>query len=206
MSRPVTTRLVRPVAFAGVALLLTACSAEGIIERVIGQAEGVDDVSIDGENGSFSIGGEEGEFSVDIDEDGSSTFSDGESEVSSQPTDEVPPEISEAIAALPDSFQPEVVTRQMGNDGSGVFLQGEVSGDQDELLDQLEQGIRDADWPEVERAVVAPGFGSIAGTEGEDGGRGIAVNLILDEESGDGQLQIIVTEDIDEVDEFDQMD
>ena len=206
MSRPLTARLVRPVALAGAALLLTACSVEGLIERVIGQAEGIDDVSIDGESGSFSIGGEEGEFSVDIDEDGASTFSDGESEVSTQPTDEVPPEIAEAIAALPDSFEPGVVTRQMGSDGSGVFLQGEVAGDQDDLLDLLEQGIRDAGWPEVERAVVAPGFGSIAGTEGEDGGRGIAVNLILDEESGDGQLQIIVTEDIDEVDEFDQMD
>ena len=206
MSRTTTVRSVRIAAVGSAALLLSACSAEGLIERVIGQAEGIDEVSIDSESGSFSIGGEEGEFSVDVDEDGGSTFSDGESEVSTQPTDEVPPEIAEAILELPTSFEPAVVTRQMGGDGSGVFLQGEVAGDQDELLDLLEQAIRDAGWPEVERAVVAPGFGSIAGTEGEDGGRGIAVNLILDEESGEGQLQIIVTEDIDEVDEFEQMD
>ncbi len=206
MPSPVLARLARPVAFGCAALLLTACSAEGLIERVIGQAEGIDDVSIDSESGSFSIGGEEGEFSIDVDEDGGSTFSDGESEVSTQPTDEVPPEITEAIAALPDTFEPAVVTRQMGGDGSGVFLQGEVSGDQDELLDLLEQGIRDAGWPEVERIVAAPGFASVAGTEGEDGGRGLAVNLIVDDESDEGQLQLIVTEDIDEVDEFDQMD
>ena len=203
MNRRPSSKLLHVTLVAAGAFALSACSVESIVERFIGQAEGIDEVSIDAEEGSFSIGGEEGEFGVEVGEDGSTSFSGEDGEFTTGPTDEVPADILDAVSSVPDSFVPVSISETRSDEGSGRMLQGEVSGDREQLLDELEAGISAAGWAEVERVAYGPGFGAVVGTEGEGGSQGVQASVILDEESGEGTLQILLTEDLSELDTVD---
>ena len=203
MTRCPSTKLLHVTLVAAAAAVLSACSVESIVERVIGQAEGIDEVSIDADEGSFSIGGEEGEFGLEVGEDGSTSFRGEDGEFSTAPTDEVPPDFLDAVTAVPDTFVPVAVSETSSADGSGRMLQGEVSGDREQLLEELEEGITSAGWAEVERVAYGPGFGAVVGTEGEAGGRGVQASVMLDEDEGEGMLQILLTEDAAELDAVD---
>lgn len=186
-----------PLTALGAALLLAGCSADSIMEGALEQVDGIDDVDFDTEEGSFSISGEDGELGADIDpETGEATFRSDEGEISTSPTDEVPDEIAEAVD-LPDAFEPGSMSQADIDGGMQWMLQGEIEGDFDALLDEVEDGVRAAGWPQVERQLLAEGHQATvvgASEEDADDDRSVMVTLTLPDGEVAGMLQVVLVQ------------
>ena len=189
------TRLVgRLVALATAAMLVAACSVEGLIEGALNRVEGIGDVDIDfsEEGGTFSVTSEEGKtFGFVADDQGRTEITTTDGTISTTVDGEVPPEVTDAID-LPAGFTAQVVSRMDdAEDGDAIIVQGMIRGSFDDLLDELEASISSR-WPEVERLLMAEGhMGAIVGTDA-DGERGVHANLIMENDEDEGMLQIMV--------------
>lgn len=170
-------------------LLMAACSVEGLMERALEQADGVDAVDFDAEEGSFAIEGEEGEMNLDIDEEtGAATFGTHEGEVTTSPTDEVPDEIA-AVVDLPEAFQPQA---RIDGDIDGVdqvAVQGTIAGEFAALMDELQDAVHAGGWDETERGELAPDRSGTLMAENDDG-QALVVSLMLPEAGEDGRLHV----------------
>lgn len=177
------------------AVLLVGCSTERIMESALERVDGVGDVSIDAESGSFSVTGDDGEeFSVEVDsETGESTFRTHEGEVSTSPTQEVPDEIADAVT-LPAAFAPVATSRGDVDGGTQLMLQGTVTGDFAALVEEIEQGVRAGGWDVVERQAIVEGHQAMimGRDDAEDDDRGVMVTLMLGEGDDEGMLQVIL--------------
>lgn len=174
------------------ALLLAGCSGESVVERGLSQMEGVDDVEIDSEDGSVSIRGEDGEsMEIEVDEDeGSSTITTDEGTVTTGQTSEVPPEIA-AVFTPPAGFAPQAVSDLTDDDMRGLTVQGTITGDWEELMDEIEASVNAGPWDEVQRQALAVGaMGSVMGIQEGEPDSTLTVSLIMDENSPEGLLSI----------------
>ncbi|TVR25270.1 MAG: hypothetical protein EA387_04330 [Nitriliruptor sp.] len=178
------------------ALLLTACSTDSLLERGLSQIEGVDDVEIDRESGSFAIRGEEGEvFEVEVDEGtGTSTITTEEGTVTTGGIDELPSEVAEVFTP-PPAFQPQAVTDLTEDGTRGLMVQGTIEGDWAELMDSIEAAVTAGSWDEVQRQTMLEGVMAavVATTEGEPGSN-LTVSLMMDENETEGLLSILLVE------------
>lgn len=174
------------------ALLLAGCSSESVVERGLSQVEGVDDVEIDTEDGSVSIEGEDGDsIEIEVDEEeGSSTITTEEGTITSGQSSEVPEEIA-AVFTPPPGFEPQAVS-DLTDDGSrGLTVQGTITGEWEQLMDEIETSVEAGPWDEVQRQDMAVGvMGSMIGIQEADPGSTLTVNLILDEDATEGLLTI----------------
>jgi len=188
---------IRVVATLGLGvLLLTACSADSLLERGLSQIEGVDDVEIDRDSGSFAIRGEDGEvFEVEVDEGaGTSTITTQDGTITTGGIDELPPEVA-AVFTPPPSFRPQAVS-DLSEDGTrGLMVQGTIEGDWAELMDSIEAAVTAGPWDEVQRqTMLADVMGAVvATTEGEPGST-LTVSLVMDEDETEGLLSILLVE------------
>ncbi|MFP4311386.1 MAG: hypothetical protein ACLFS9_05315 [Nitriliruptoraceae bacterium] len=174
--------LPRMLAVGASAALLAACSAEDVAERALESVEGVGDVELDPEDGSISVEGEDGEgFEVDIDEDGeSSTITTQEGTITTAEDQPVPEELA-AVFDPPEGYR-IVTVSEVADDGDRIIItQGEIDGDWQSLMDDLEARTRAGDWDDVQVSAVAVGsMGSIAATR-NDGTEGLNITLLQDE-------------------------
>ncbi len=177
-------------------LLLSACSTDSLLERGLSQIEGVDDVEIDRESGSFAIRGEEGEvFDVEVDEGtGTSTITTEEGTVTTGGIDELPSEVAEVFTP-PPAFQPQAVTDLTEDGTRGLMVQGTIEGDWAELMDSIEAAVTAGSWDEVQRQTMLEGVMAavVATTEGEPGST-LTVSLMMDEDETEGLLSILLVE------------
>jgi hypothetical protein len=182
------------VAVGAGALLLAGCSSESVVERGLSQMEGVDDVEIDSDGGSISIRGEDGEsIDIEVDEDeGTSTITTEEGTVTTGQSSEIPPEIA-AVFTPPAGFEPQAVSDLTDDGRRGLMVQGPITGDWGELMDEIEASVEAGPWDEVERqAMVVGAMGSVIGTQESDAGSLLTVSLIMDEDETEGLLSIML--------------
>jgi hypothetical protein len=172
------SRVLRRALAAGAAgALLAACSTDSVVERAVGMVDGVEGVDIDSEDGSISIEGQDGErFEMDIDEEGeSSTITTG--------ADQTLPDEIAAVFDAPDGYRIGAVS-DIADDGSRVFItQGEIDGEWQALMDDLEARVRAGNWDEVTVSAMAVGaMGGINATRG-DGAEGLNITVLAEENS-----------------------
>lgn len=179
------TSLLRRVLAAGAAAaLLAACSTDSVAERAVGMVDGVEGVEIDSEDGSISIEGEDGErFEMDVDEDGESSTITTEDGTINTGADQTLPEEIAAVFDAPDGYRVGAVS-DVTDDGNRIIItQGEIDGEWQELMDDLEARVRAGDWDEVNVSAMAVGsMGGINATKGDDG-EGINITLLAEEDS-----------------------
>lgn len=192
--RNTTRRRARTLAAAAGAglLLLTGCSTDSLLERGISMVEGVDDVEIDREDGSFALRNEDGEsFGIDIDEEeGTASFATEDGTVVTGEASELPTEIA-AVFTPPPGFDVQVVADVDTADGRGLSAQGEVTGEWSQLMDQIEAELAAGPWDEVQRQVMQEGvMGAVIGAH-EDGGT-LNVSLIMEEGTAAGMLSVLL--------------
>lgn len=179
------TQLLRRVLAAGAAAaLLTACSTDSVVERAVGMVDGVEGVDIDSDDGSISIEGEDGErFEMDVEEDGeSSTITTEDGTITTGADQTLPPEIA-AVFDAPDGYRIGAVS-DITDDGNRVIItQGEIDGEWQALMDDLEARVRAGGWDEVTVSAMAVGaMGGINGSR-DDGAEGINITLLAEENS-----------------------
>lgn len=183
----------RPLALlGGGALLLAGCSGESVVERGLSQIEGIEDVEIDTEDGSISIQGQDGEsFDIDIDEDeGTSTITTDEGTITTGQSSEVPAEIA-AVFSPPAGFEPQAASEVTEADTRAFTVQGSITGDWGELMDEIEASVAAGPWDDVQRQAIADGvMGGVTGIQEGDPGSMLTVSLIMDENSPEGLLSI----------------
>lgn len=183
----------RTVALAIAGLLLAACSVEGLVGRALSQIEGVEGVDIDvsEEGGSFTITSDEGEvFGIEVDDQGRSTLRTDEGTVTTTVDGEVPAEVTAAVD-LPTGFTPQAVSETTTDDGRALLVQGEIRGSYGDILDEVEASL-ERRWAVVQRQEFNPGqMGTVMGHD-EDEEVGVTVNLIIEPDSDEGLLQIMV--------------
>lgn len=183
----------RPLLLLGAgALALAGCSGEELVEQGLSQIEGVEDVEIDPEGGSISIEGQDGEsFDIELDEEeGSSTITTDEGTVTTGESSEVPAEIS-AVFTPPTGFEPQAASEVTEADGRALTVQGTVTGDWGELMDELEAAVAEGPWDEVQRQDIAAGaMGGVTGIQEGDPGSSLTVSLLMDEGATEGLLSI----------------
>lgn len=189
-------RTIRALAAIAAGLLLAGCSTERIMETALEQVDGVGDVDFDAEGGNFSVTNEDGEeFAIEVDaETGASTMRTDEGEVSTRPVADVPPAVAEAVT-LPDGFQPVSLSEGDIDGGTQVMLQGEISGGFDDLLAQIEEGVRAGGWAHVERQAMFEGQQAmvVGQDDAEDSDSGVMVSLIMtDADAGEGMIQVVL--------------
>lgn len=189
-------RMLHPVrsmaALGAGALLLAGCSSESVVERGLSQIEGVDDVEIDEDDGSISIRGEDGEsFDIEVDEDeGTSTITTDEGTVTTGQTSEVPAEVA-AVFTPPAGFQPQAVSDLTDDGTRALTVQGTITGDWEELMEEIEASVNAGPWDEVLRQDMAVGaLGSVMGMQEGDPGSTLTVSLIMDDNSPEGLLSM----------------
>lgn len=178
------------------ALLLTACSGDGLLERGLSQIEGVEDVEIDRESGSFAIRGDEGEvFEAEVDEGtGTSTITTEDGTITTGGIEELPPEVAAAFTP-PPSFRPQAVSDLTEDGTRGLMVQGTIEGDWAELMDSIEAAVAAGSWDEVQRqTVVAGAMGAVLGTTEGEPGSTLSVSLMMDEDETEGLLSIVLVQ------------
>ncbi len=188
-------RHVATLAAAGAAALLVAgCSVDSLLERGLSMVEGVEGVEIDREGGSFSISSEEGElFAIDIDEEeGTASFSTEEGSVTTGQASELPPEIA-AVFTPPPGFEVQAVSDMSSTEeGRGLLAQGEITGEWSTLMDALETEMESGPWDQVQRQVMESGvMGVITGAR-EDGGGTLNASLVMEEDTEEGMLSLLL--------------
>ncbi len=174
------------------ALLLAGCSSESVVERGLSQVEGIEDVEIDSDDGSVTIEGQDGEsFDLDIDEDeGTGTITTDEGTITTGESSEVPEEIA-AVFTPPAGFQPQAASEVTEADSRAFTVQGAISGDWGELMDEIEASVADGPWDEVQRQDMAEGvMGGVTGIQEGDPGSTLTISLLMDESSPEGVLTI----------------
>ncbi|MFO7779706.1 MAG: heavy metal-associated domain-containing protein [Nitriliruptoraceae bacterium] len=174
------------------ALLLAGCSGESVVERGLSQVEGIEDVEIDSEDGSVSIEGQDGEsFDLDIDEDeGTSTITTDEGTVTTGQSSEVPAEIAAAFTP-PAGFQPQAASEVTEEDSRAFTVQGAISGDWGELMDEIEASVAEGPWDEVQRQAMVEGtMGGVTAIQEGDPGSTLTISLLMEEDAPDGLLTI----------------
>jgi hypothetical protein len=178
------------------ALLLAACSVDNLVERGLSRIEGVDDVEIDRESGSFAIRGEDGEVvEVEVDEGaGTSTITTEDGSITTGEVDQLPPEVA-AVFTPPTSFRPQAVSDLTEDGTRGLLVQGTIEGDWAELMDGIEASLDAGPWDEVQRQTVVAGVmgAMVATTEGEPGST-LTVTLMMDEGQPEGVLSIMLVQ------------
>jgi len=183
----------RPLLLLGAAVLVLAgCSGEDLVEQGLSQVEGVEDVEIDSENGSISIEGQDGEsFDVEVDEEeSSSTITSDEGTITTGQASEVPAEISQVFSP-PAGFEPQAASEATEADTRAVTVQGAITGDWGELMDQIEASVADGPWDEVQRQDIVEGaMGGVSGIQEGEANSVLTVSLLMDEGETEGLLSI----------------
>ncbi len=184
--------LLRRVLLVGAAgALLAACSADSVVERAVGMVDGVEGVDIDSEDGSISIEGQDGEtFDMDIDEDGeSSTITTQDGTITTAQDQELPAEIA-AVFDAPAGYRIGAVSDITDNGDRVIMAQGEIEGDWQTLMDDLEARVRAGDWDEVQvSAMVVGAMGGINAARGEN--EVLSITLLQDEDSSTAMLSLV---------------
>jgi hypothetical protein len=164
--------------------LLAACSAESVAERALEAVDGVGGVEIDSDGGSISIEGEDGErFEMDIDEDGeSSTITTQDGTITTAADQPFPDEIA-AVFDPPQGYRIGAVSDLTDEGNRVVMTQGEIEGDWQALMDDLEARVRAGNWDEVQVSAMAVGaMGGISATR-DDGAEGLSITVLQEEGS-----------------------
>lgn len=184
---------VRPLVMVGAgAVLLAGCSGESVAERGLSQIEGIEDVEIDSEDGSVSIQGQDGEsFDIEIDEEeGTSTITTDEGTVTTGESSEVPEEIA-AVFSPPAGFEPQASSEVTEADTRAFTVQGSITGDWGELMDEIEASVADGPWDDVQRQDLAEGaMGGVTGIQEGDPGSILTISLLMDDGATEGLLSI----------------
>lgn len=186
------SRLLRSTLAAGAAgALLTACSSDSLVERAVGMVDGVEGVDIDSDSGSISIEGQDGEqFEMEVDEkDQSSTITTEDGTITTSADQEFPAEIA-AVFDPPPGYQVVSVADFTDEDNRVLMVQGEIDGDWQELMDDLEARVRAGNWDEVQVSAMAVGaMGGIVATR-NDGAEGLNITLLMEENNPTGMLGV----------------
>jgi len=189
----VRSRLLRTTLAAGAAgALLAACSSDSLVERAVGMVDGVEGVDIDSDSGSISIEGEDGAlFEMEVDEDDqSTTITTEDGTITTSTEQEFPAELA-AIFDPPPGYQVASVAEYTEEDRRVLMVQGEIAGDWQELMDDLEARVRAGDWDEVQVASMAVGvMGAVIGTV-EEGDQVLNVQLMMEENNPTGLLSVM---------------
>lgn len=176
------------------ALLLAGCSSESLTERGLSQIEGVEDVDIDSDGGSVSIRDEQGEsIDIEIDEDqGTSTITTEDGTVTTGQSSEIPAEIT-AVFTPPAGFEPQAASDLTEDGMRGLLVQGTITGDWEQLMDEIEASVAAGPWDDVERqAILVGAMGSVIGTQDAEPGSTLTASLIMDEGEPEGMLSIML--------------
>lgn len=190
------SRLLRSTLAAGAAgALLAACSSDSLVERAVGMVDGVEGVDIDSDSGSISIQGEDGAlFEMEVDEDGqSSTITTEDGTLTTAVDQELPPEIA-ANFDPPPGYRIGAVYDATDEGNRVISTQGEIDGDWQELMDDLEARVRAGNWDEVQVSGLAVGaMGGIVATR-NDGAEGLNITLLMEENNPTGLLSVVYLE------------
>jgi hypothetical protein len=188
----VRSRLLSTTLAAGAAgALLAACSADNLAERAVEMIDGVEGVDIDADSGSISIEGDDGErFEMDVDEDDeSTTITTQDGTITTAADQELPSEIA-AVFDPPPGYRIGAVS-DLTDDGNRVIMtQGEIEGDWQELMDDLEARVRAGNWDDVQVSALAVGaMGGIVATR-NDGEEGLNITLLMEENNPTGMMGV----------------
>ena len=120
------------------------------------------------------------------DEDGTWTFGDDADASDAVPATELPDEIDAAMD-VPDSFEQYSRAEASSAGRHQLTVQGEVSGAQDQLLTQIEDGMRAAGWDQIELDDLVEDRPIL---RAEDGDRELEVTVSVADGDDEGALTI----------------
>ncbi|MFP4235471.1 MAG: hypothetical protein ACLFUG_11135 [Nitriliruptoraceae bacterium] len=183
--------LARFLALGAAAALLAACSGADIAERALESVEGVGDVDLDPEDGSISVEDEDGErLEMELDEEGGSSTITTEEGTITTGQDQAFPEQLAAVFDPPEGYRIISVADVVEDGDRVVTTVGEIDGEWQAMMDDLEARVRAGDWDDVQvNSTVAGAIGSITATR-NDGAESLNVSLLQEENNPTATLGV----------------